>query len=167
MEKVLIIGSPGAGKSTLAFELSVKTGLPLVHLDKLWWQAGWIESDREDFDVRLAAELEKPRWIIDGNYSRTLPMRLAGCDTVIFLDFPRRTCLFGAIRRVLRYRGKTRPDMAEGCPERIDREFLSYIWNFKKKNLPKIKERLSACKTADIITLRSRREVKHFISDII
>ena len=74
----------------------------------------------------------------------------------------------GAVmRRVLRYRRKTRPDMAEGCPEKIDREFLSYIWNFKKKNLPKIKERLSACKTADIITLRSRREVKHFISDII
>ena len=93
MEKVLIIGSPGAGKSMLAFELSVKTGLPLVHLDKLWWQAGWIESDREDFDARLAEELEKPRWIIDGNYSRTLPMRLSGCDTVIFLDFPRLTCL--------------------------------------------------------------------------
>lgn len=118
MEKVLIIGSPGVGKSTLAFELSVKTELPLVHLDKLWWQAGWIESDREDFDARLAAEPEKPRWIIDGNYSRTLPMRLAKCDTVIFLDFPRLTCLFGAMRRVLRYRGKRAPIWRRVAPRR-------------------------------------------------
>ncbi len=165
MKKVIIIGSPGAGKSTLAFALSAKTRLPLVHLDQLFWHEGWIESDREDFDARLACELEKPKWIIDGNYSRTLPQRLEKCDTVIFLDLPRRSCLMGVIRRVLRYRGKTRPDMTEGCPEKIDREFLSYVWHFRKKNIPAIKALLSNCKTAEIITLHSRREIKKFISD--
>ena len=130
MQRVLVIGSPGAGKSTLATELARRTGLPLFHLDQLKWQAGWIECDDADFRTRLAAVLAGPRWIIDGNYGVSLPQRLARADTVIDLDLPAWRCLVRALGRVRRLHGTVRPDMAPGCPEQYDLEFLLYIARF-------------------------------------
>lgn len=158
-QRILIIGCPGSGKSTLSRRLSEETGLPVVHLDALYWLPGWVERSKEDFDARLQCELEKPRWIIDGNYTRTLPMRLERCDAVIWLDYGRLTCLRGVIARIVRNRGNVRPDMGAGCPERFDAEFLRYVWSFKKNNDAKIAERIARAPQAAVLRASSRREL--------
>ena len=113
MQRIMIIGCGGAGKSTLAKKLGERTGLPVVHLDQIWWSPGnWEHLSKEEFDARLAAEVEKECWIIDGNFNRTLDIRLERADTVIYLDFPRWLCLRGWIGRVIRNWGHAREDMA-------------------------------------------------------
>ena len=111
MERILIIGCSGSGKSRLARKLGQKLGLPVIHLDQLWWTENWQNVTVEEFDSRLAMALNMDRWIIDGNYSRTMGVRLSQCDTVIYLDFSRWACLLGMCQRLLSSRGKTRPDM--------------------------------------------------------
>ena len=132
MRRVLVIGSPGAGKSTLSHTLGRRTGLPLHHLDRMFWLSGWIERDRDEGRAELERVLAQDRWIIDGNYGSTLPLRIARADTVVWLDYPTALCLGRALRRWWMYRGRSRPDMTEGCPERLDGEFLLYIVNFRR-----------------------------------
>lgn len=131
MQRILVIGSPGAGKSTLSHELAARTGLPLFHLDKLFWLSGWVERDRDEGRAELAEVLAGERWIIDGNYGSTLPMRIARADTVVWLDYPTWRCLGRVFKRWWQYRGKARPDMTEGCPENLNLEFLLYVLNFR------------------------------------
>lgn len=135
-KRILIAGCGGAGKSVLASRLGKKTGLPVVHLDRLWWLPGWVERSREEFDTLLERELEKPAWIIEGNYSRTFPRRLRYADLCVFLDLDVETCLAGAQDRAARYAGRTRPDMTEGCPERMDGEFVRWIEDFAQNTRP-------------------------------
>ena len=101
MERILIIGCSGAGKSTLARALREKLGLPVVHLDQLWWKKDWEHVTREEFDSRLAMALNMDQWIIDGNYSRTMEERLQKCDTIIYLDLNRWECRLGMFQRGL------------------------------------------------------------------
>lgn len=166
MERIIIIGSCGAGKSTLAISLAKKLELPLVHLDRIRFVGSWQERPREEFDEILLSELEKPRWIIDGNYNRTIPLRMRYCDTVVFLDFPRLVCLWGVVTRVIKYHGKTRPDMGDNCPERFDFEFLKFVWNFRSKHRKRYLEMLAAAKDKEIIILRSRRQAKRFLEEV-
>jgi adenylate kinase family enzyme len=167
MERILIVGCPGAGKSTLARQLTEKLDLPLVHLDALFWLPGWVERDRETFDSLLFAELSKPKWIIDGNFSRTFSTRLDHCDTVIYLDFSRVSCVCGVLKRVMTNLGKVRPDMGEGCPERFDLAFLTYVWNFNKRNREKMFSRMDAADpSVQRIVLHNRRQVKKFLSSL-
>ncbi len=166
MKRILIIGCGGAGKSTLARQLGEKTGLPVVHLDKLYWKPGWVNSSREEFDAVLEGELVKDRWIMDGNFGRTLPRRLGRCDTVIYLNFSRWACLLGVLKRVLTTYGKVRPDMGAGCPERFDLDFLKWVWNFNKDNREKFQTLLAQAKHANIVTLKNRREVRRFLSGL-
>ena len=132
--RILIIGCGGSGKSTLSVALGERLALPVVHLDRLFWRAGWVQISRDAFDSALQLELAKPAWVMDGNYDRTLPLRLRACDTVVYLDYPPLVCLWGVLCRQLRYRGRTRPDMADGCPERVDRDFLRWILTFRAKH---------------------------------
>ena len=135
MRRVLIIGNAGSGKSTFGRKLAEKTGLPLVHLDKIYWRGNWEHLTREEFDKALQAELEKEEWIIDGNFNRTLPHRLDYCDTVFFFDLPTITCLWGVTKRVLQNYGKTRSDMGGSCPEKFDRnkwELFGMILKFNR-----------------------------------
>ena len=167
MERVLIIGCGGAGKSTLARALGEKTGLPVVHLDKIFWSPGnWNHLPRGEFDALLMKELEKPRWILDGNYDRTFSLRLAKCDTVIYLDFNRLTCLLGWIKRVITNWGKTRPDMGPNCNEWIDPEMLGWIWRYNKENRKENYRMLEEATHARVIILRNRKMVKSFFEGI-
>lgn len=166
MERILIIGCGGSGKSTLARQLGEKTGLPVVHLDKLFWHPGWVESSKEEIDERIMQIISEPRWILDGNYNRTLPKRLEKCDTVIYLDFSRFACLMGVAKRVLTTYGTVRPDMAEGCPERFDWEFLQWVWNFNKNKRKKYYDLLSAQTGKEIYILKNRCQVKRFLGQI-
>ncbi|MFN5903358.1 MAG: topology modulation protein [Novosphingobium sp.] len=131
MQRVLVIGSPGAGKSTLSHRLAACTGLPLFHLDQMFWQPGWVERDRDEGCAELAEVLAGDHWIIDGNYGSTLPMRVARADTVVWLDYSTWLCLGRVFKRWWQYRGRARPDMTEGCPENLNLEFLLYVLMFR------------------------------------
>jgi adenylate kinase family enzyme len=130
MNRVLLIGPCGSGKSTLARELAPRMGLPLVHMDQMGWQAGWVETEKAELNARLAEVVAQDAWLIEGNYGSTLAPRLERADTVIYLDFPIRLCLWRLIRRVTTLRGQSRPDMPEGCPERFDAAFFWYVMNW-------------------------------------
>ena len=166
MERILIIGCSGSGKSTLARALKERLGLPVVHLDQLWWKPGWKNVTVEEFDSRLAMALNMDRWIIDGNYSRTMEVRLAKCDTIIYLDFSRWACLLGMCQRILSSRGNTRPDMSDGCPERFSWEFVRWIWNINKNNRVQNYTYLAKARHAESIVLKNRREVKAFLESV-
>jgi len=137
MRRVLIIGPCGSGKSTLARELAPRLGLPLVHMDQLGWQAGWVETEKAELHARLAEAVACEEWLIEGNYGSTLAPRLERADTVLYLDFPIRLCLWRLIRRIVTHRGRARPDMPEGCPERFDLGFLWYVLNWNRGPRPR------------------------------
>jgi adenylate kinase family enzyme len=132
MRRVLIIGPCGSGKSTLARELAPRMGLPLIHMDQLGWQAGWVETGKAELSASLAEVVAKDAWLIEGNYGSVLAPRLARADAVIYLDFPIRLCLWRLLKRIATHRGRARPDMPEGCPERFDPAFFWYVMNWNR-----------------------------------
>ncbi len=166
MKRIMIIGSPGSGKSTFARWLSEETGLPLVHLDRLFWRPGWVHCSREEFDSLLKAELEKECWIIDGNYSRTVSDRLKYADTVIFFRYSRWVCIWRVFKRYIQSRKKVRADMGEGCPERFDLDFMKYVWNFNKTELPETLKKLSGEHNAEIIEISSKKQFEILKNEI-
>ena len=165
MERVLVIGSPGAGKSTLATAIGERTGLPVIHLDRHYWRPGWTEPDRDQWAAEVAALTAGERWVMDGNYGGTLALRLGRADTVVWLDFPVRLCLARIVRRALRYRGRVRPDMAEGCPEQMSWEFFSYTARFPWGGRRRIVEKLPAF-GGTLIHLRHPRAVARFLAGL-
>jgi adenylate kinase family enzyme len=118
MQRVLVMGSSGSGKSTFARRLSEIAGIPFVSLDALYWKPGWVAPDNAEFEQRVAEIARQPRWVMDGNYTRygAGELRRQTSDTVIWFDLPRRSCMLGIMRRVAGSYGKVRPEMAEGCP---------------------------------------------------
>ena len=163
MERIVIIGCPGSGKTRLARALGDKLGLTVVHLDRLWWKQGWENVTREEFDTRLENALKLDSWIIDGNYNRTMDVRLEKCDTIIYLDYSRWACLWGMLQRVLGNYGKNRSDMPDGCPERFDWEFVKFIWNFNENNRVINYTRIAKYKHAKAIVLKNRKETRAFL----
>ena len=167
MERVMVIGCSGAGKSTLSRKLGEITGLPVVHLDRIFWSPGnWGHLEKDEFDVALEKEVQKDRWIIDGNYNRTIPLRLARCDTVIYLDFSTMRCMIGWIGRVIRNWGTARPDMAPGCAEWFDPEMAGFIWNFNRKNRKRYHQMLEDAEGVNVVILKNRREVRRFLERV-
>ena len=166
MERIVIIGCGGSGKSTMARQLGEKLDLPVVHLDKLFWKPGWVSVPQEEFDVIVREELAKEKWIMDGNFNRTLPERIKRCDTIIYLDFSRFACLMGVFKRIITTHGKVRPDMGEGCPERLDWEFLQWVWNFNKNKREGNYRLLNEAEGVETIVLKNRRTVKKFLEQI-
>lgn len=160
MLKVIVIGSPGAGKSTFARNLSDKTGIPLFHLDMIWHKPDRTNISREAFDVHLKEIIQKDKWIIDGNYQRTLEIRLKECDTVFFMDFPLEICLSGAKSRI----GKKREDLP-WIETELDEDFRQSILDFPKTQLPEIYEVLKKYRESkDIIIFKSRKEADGYLS---
>ena len=128
--KIAILGHSGSGKSTLARKLGEKYGLPVLHLDSIQFRPGWVETTREEKREKLTAFLDANPggWVIDGNYLKICAeRRFAEADRILYLDFPRRICLFRVLRRWQMYRGVTRPDMGAGCEEKVDLEFLRWV----------------------------------------
>ena len=166
MERIMIIGCGGSGKSTLARQLGEKTGLPVVHLDKLFWRPGWVNLTREEFDVVHNAAIEEKKWILDGNFDRTMEQRIRRCDTVVYLDFSRMACLLGVMKRILTTYGKVRPDMGDGCPERFDLEFLQWVWNFNKNKREKNYRLLEQYGDKRIYILKNRKQVNEFLENL-
>ena len=159
-KRIMIIGCGGSGKSTLARNLGKKMNIPVIHLDKLYWRSGWNPISDDEFDILLHHELKKDSWIMDGNFNRTVNVRLNKCDTVIYLDYSRITCLIGVLKRVLSNYGKTRSDMSDNCPEKFDMEFFKWIWTFNKTFRNKYYEILSNTKDKRVIIVHNRKEAK-------
>ena len=169
MEKILIIGNAGAGKTTFAKMLAQRLELPLVHMDRLFWRGNWEHVSRDEFDTLLQAELVKPRWIIDGNFNRTLPHRLSYCDTVFFFDLPTWVCLWGATKRVLTSYGKTRDDMGGSCPERFDArkwELYRNILTFRKQHQKNYYALLKEITHAKVVIFKSRRQARLYLKNL-
>ncbi len=163
-KRVIVIGSSGAGKSTLSNQLAQKWALPLIHLDSVYWNPGWVPTPSDEFRVKVEEKLKEERWIIDGNFNSTLKLRAQHADLIIFLDFPKVLCTYRIIKRYWTYKGVTRPDMGRECPEKIDKEFVKWVWNFPKGVRPGILNALrEVASTTDICILRNPKEVKHFI----
>lgn len=165
MKRILIIGNAGAGKSTFAIKLSERLSLPLVHLDRIYWKGTWEHLERAEFDAALQVELEKPQWIIDGNFNRTVPHRLKYCDTVFFFDMPTLCCLWGITKRIFQHYGKTRPDMGGDCRERFDKQktplykgVLSFNKRCRKEYL-----KLLAETNASVIIFKSHRQADRYL----
>ncbi len=157
MKRVLVIGSPGAGKSTFSRRLREKTALPLIYLDQIWHRPDRSHIPREEFDTRLAEILKGDAWIIDGNYARTLSMRLARADTVFLFDLPAADCLAGAASRI----GKKREDMP-WIEETFDEEFRAWIEAFPRDTLPGICEALRGFH-GHVILFHSHSEADTFL----
>jgi adenylate kinase family enzyme len=165
MRKVLVIGPGGAGKSTLANQLGELLNIEVLHLDKLYWHPGWIETPKPEWLKTVGELLERDRWIMDGNYSGTLDIRFQACATVIFLDVSRTLCLWRVLKRAIMYRKKSRPDMAEGCPERLNLEFILWILNYPRRTRPKIVRMLESNQgEKKIVWLQSQSDVKRFLA---
>lgn len=165
MKRVLVIGCSGGGKSTLARKLGEKLGLPVVHLDVLFWKPGWVESSYDEFRPKVAAAVAEDRWVIDGNFSRTFDIRLPRADTIVWVDQPRRVCLWRAFRRTLTLFGETRADLAPGCPEKFDPAFYRFIWNFRRTHDAMIEAALTRdAAHAKQFRLRSDREISAFLA---
>lgn len=159
MEKVIIIGCPGAGKSTFARKLKEKTGLPLFYLDMIWHKADGTNISRDEFDGKIKEIMKKKQWILDGNYIRTLEMRLKECDTVFLLDYPLELCLEGASSRI----GKERPDMP-WIESELDLEFRQFIVDFPRDSLPKIYEFLKKYeKEKELHIFRKREDAEEYL----
>ena len=159
MRRIMIVGQPGAGKSTLAARLGERTGLPVIHIDRIHWKPGWVERSKAE-KTRLCIEAEQlDRWVFEGGHSATWPSRLARADMLVWLDLPVGLRLWRVVRRAIVGLGKTRPDMAEGCPERLRSlpEFISYIWTTRRSARDKL-HRL-------ILSARDECEVVHLQSD--
>lgn len=165
MERVVVLGSSGAGKSTFARALSQRIGLPLVSIDALFWRPGWVEPPREEFHARMREEMARPSWIMDGNYmSHGMgPERVALADTIILFDLPTWVCVAGVLGRVAKSYGKVRPEMAPGCPERLDFPFLRFVWTFRAKQLPKLE---AAVAGRAVHRFRSRGEARSFLDTV-
>ena len=159
MKKVIVIGCPGSGKSTISRELHNKTGIPLYHLDMMYWNADKSTVEKSVFLERLSAVLEKDEWIIDGNYGSTMELRMAVCDTVIFLDYPLDVCLDGIKER----RGKPRSDMPWIETEE-DAEFIEFIKNYNEQQKPKVLELLAKYGDKNIVIFKSREEADAFLN---
>jgi adenylate kinase family enzyme len=168
MRRVLVIGISGAGKSTFSRALAAKTGLPLIHLDREFWQPGWKITLREPWRAKVAELAARDAWIMDGNYGASLDLRLPRADTVIWFDYPRLRCLRGIAWRILTTYGRVRPDLAPGCPEQLDWEFLRYVWDFNAKSRPTIVTALrqSYPREASLLTFRRDRDVKRFLANL-
>lgn len=167
MQRIILIGSGGAGKSTLAQRLGERLNIPVIHLDAYFWNPGWVETPRPEWEKKLVELLKDQSWVMDGNYGNTIAMRAPHADTIIFLDFSRYRCLWRALKRIIHYYGKTRPDMGPDCPERFDLEFLTWIWNFPKQSRPRLLEMIKKHGTGkQVLIFRKPNEVRKFLDGV-
>lgn len=162
MNKVMIIGCPGSGKSTFARNLHKKTHLPLYYLDMLWHKPDRTTISRDEFDLLLKEIIIKDHWIIDGNYSRTLEIRCEYCDSIFFLNLSSEECLKGITERI----GKEREDMP-WIENTLDEDFKQRVIDFKEKEVPKINKLLDKYKdTREIIVFTDRNQINKYLDEL-
>lgn len=165
VDRIAIIGCGGSGKTYLANKLAALLNLPLTHLDGVYYDAEWNPLPQDEFAAIQRDLVSAPRWLIEGNYAGTLPIRLAAADTVIFLDLPGITCLAGIVRRRLRYRGGQHAQ--EGVYDRLTWSFIRYIWGYRKSMRPRVRQLLAEHGgNVRLVSLTSRRQADRFVAQL-
>lgn len=152
--RVMITGAPGSGKSTLARLLGERLSVPVYHLDQLYHRSGWTPPPPGEFEADVARIAAQPAWVIDGNYSSVAEPRLRAAEMIIYVDVPTLLRLIRILRRIATYRGRTRPDSAPGCPERLDLEFLLYAWRWERDVGPRVQAMMAGF-AGPVVTLRT------------
>ena len=160
-QKIIILGCSGSGKSTFARALAAKTGLPLIHLDNVWWRADGTHISREDFDRTLSELLRGEKWIMDGDYSRTYEVRVRAADTVIFLDYPEEVCMAGIIARV----GQKRPDIP-WTESTLDPELVALVQNYRRDDRPVLLSLLQKYPDKQALIFTSRDQAARWLSEL-
>jgi len=155
------MGAPGAGKSTFARKLSALTGLPVIHLDQLFWNAGWEATPSADFREKVETVMSSPGWIMDGDYGGTMDLRIPVADTIVYIDMPRWLCMWRVLSRSLKSFGAVREDMAQGCPEKFSWDFYKYTWNYLADKRPERLRQIEASGKGVILT--GQREVDAYL----
>ncbi len=167
MKRILVIGTGGSGKTTVARRLAQRTGLPLIHLDALYWRSGWQPTPADEWRATVQSLISRDAWIIDGNYGGTLGVRLAACDTVVFLDLPRLVCLWRVLKRQVRHLGQVRPELAPGCRERLTWDFIWWIWTYPSRRRGEVLKRLAALdQEKRVAILRSSAAIDAFLASV-
>ena len=159
--KIIVLGCPGSGKSTFAKSLQARTGLPLIHLDNVWWRADRTHISREEFDSRLQKILQEEQWIIDGDYSRTYEPRFAACDTVIFLDYSEEECMKGIVKRV----GTIRPDIP-WVEQQLDPELVEQVSRYQTENRPKVYGLMEKYPGRKVLVFRTRAQAQEWLDEL-
>ena len=167
MQKILVIGCCGSGKSTFSKKLQAVLNLELIHLDQYYHKPDWQEPEKEQWERLVSRLVQKPSWIMDGNYKGTFDIRFKEADTIIYLDYSILKCLWRVIKRIVKYHGTVRPDMPKGCEERFDLEFLHYVATFNFKNRKGIIERLNSVKEdKKVYVFKTDKEADLYLSQI-
>ncbi len=167
MQRVLVLGSSGSGKSTFAIRLAGITGLPMISIDAVYWQPGWTGPDLVTFSQQMTELAQSERWIMDGNYQShgAGELRRSRADTVFWFDLPRHVCMTGILTRIARSYGRVRPEMAPGCPERFDAEFFRYVWTYRAKQRPKLLAYLDDLRSdQSFVTFSRRTEANDYLA---
>jgi len=167
VERVVVLGPAGAGKTELATLIAARTGLPLVHLDPLFWRSGWTAAPEDEARAALRETIGRERWVLDGNFlDGRGDARFDRADTVVFLDLPRRTCFRRVLTRLARDRGRSRPDLPEGCSEGLDLALLRWIWRYPRTDRPAVLELLADLDGVAVRRLRSPRDVRRYVEEL-
>lgn len=163
MRRIMIIGGPGSGKSTLALALGARLGLPVVHIDPMYWAAGWVQRPAAQTVALVAAAAAGPSWVFEGNHSASYACRADRADLIVFLDLPRLLRLVRVLRRVWHYAGQTRPDMPQGCPERLDFGFLLFTLRWERRPALGLLDRVQG--QTPTLHLKTSAQVRRFLAD--
>jgi len=165
MKKIVVIGSGGSGKSTFSRRLGEILNIEVIHLDKLFWRPNWERTPDDEWVEIVRRESSKESWIMDGNFGGTREIRFQAADTIVFLDLPRWLCTYRILKRTLFYRKGKRPDMADGCHERFDPEFILWVWNYPSSGRVRVLQDLERQTERQIFILRTSKEVEGFLRE--
>ncbi|MFT4003209.1 MAG: AAA family ATPase [Rhizobium sp.] len=163
--RILVMGCSGGGKSTLSLKLAARFGLAYISIDRdILWLPGWVERGKEEQRAIIVAKVRGERWIMDGTNPSTFDVRLPRTDLVIWVRMPRLLCVWGVVSRWIKWMGRTRPEMAPGCIEKVDWEFLRFIWTFEEKFTPRVLAGLAAHGAeVPVLQVKSRGEMRQLL----
>ena len=167
LKKILVIGCCGAGKSTFSKKLQSIINLEIIHLDQYYHKPNWEETEQDEWKKIVNSLVQKPFWIMDGNFSGTMDVRIKSADTIIYLDYPTLKCFWRVIIRIFKYHGVVRSDMANGCKEHFDLEFLHFVLTFNSKFKKGIIQKLNLVKDEKKVRVfKTDKQADKFLAQI-